>query len=101
MQDFKGGAGRIALRITGSKLADPQSAQQTNVISTKERNGQPNAIFEGDKLSVPLSVSLTVSLAVSLEIKALTASFPPRNMANTRLNAISPILSTNERDLNY
>ena len=24
----------------------------------KERNGQPNAIFEGDKLSVPLSVSL-------------------------------------------
>ena len=24
----------------------------------KERNGQPNAIFEGDKLSVPLRVSL-------------------------------------------
>ena len=24
----------------------------------KERNGQPNAIFEGDKLSVSLSVSL-------------------------------------------
>ena len=24
----------------------------------KERNGQSNAIFEGDKLSVPLSVSL-------------------------------------------
>ena len=29
-----------------------------NVILTKERNGQPNAIFEGDKLSASLSVSL-------------------------------------------
>ena len=41
-------------------LADPQSAKQTNVILMKERNGQPNAIFEGDKLSVSL---LSVSLA--------------------------------------
>jgi len=51
---------RIALRITGSKLADTQSAQQTNVIlmKLKERNGQPNAVFEGDKLSVPPSVSV-------------------------------------------
>ena len=29
----------------------------------KERNEQPNAIFEGEKLSVSLSASLSVSLA--------------------------------------
>ena len=29
----------------------------------KERNVQPNAIFEGEKRSVPLSASLSVSLA--------------------------------------
>ena len=29
----------------------------------KERNGQPNAIFEGDKLIGSLSASLSVSLA--------------------------------------
>ena len=28
--------------ILSASLADPQSAKQTNVILTKERNGQPN-----------------------------------------------------------
>ena len=51
-------AERIALRITGSKLADPQSAQQSNAILMEERNGQPNEIFEGEKLSVSLNISL-------------------------------------------
>ena len=40
----------------------------------KERNEQPNAILEGEKLSVSLSVS-----AGSLGTKALTASFVRRN----------------------
>ena len=38
-------------------------ASQTNVIFMKERNGQLNAIFEEEKLSVSLSASLGVSLA--------------------------------------
>ena len=49
--------------ITSKTFADPQSAQQTNVILVNERNKQPNAIFEGEKLSVSLSASLSVSLA--------------------------------------
>ena len=32
-----------------STLADPQSAKQTNAIFMKQRNAQPNAIFEGEK----------------------------------------------------
>ena len=34
-----------------------------NVILINERNGQPNAIFEGEKLSASLSASMSVSLA--------------------------------------
>ena len=47
-------------------LADSQSAKQTDVIShqlMKERNGQPNAIFEGEKLIASLGASQSVSLA--------------------------------------
>ena len=56
MHDLKGG-GELSVSLSIS-LADPQSAQQTNAILMKQRNGQSNAIFEGAKLNASLSVSI-------------------------------------------
>ena len=66
----------------------------------KERNGQPNAIFEGEKLSVSLSASLSVSLADPQSAKQTNAILmKERNKLCACAGGAPPIFSACGRGL--